>query len=50
MWNKLTFVCADCDTLVEATSLKKDLEHAWCPACGMPLNLISVEDATREEN
>jgi len=50
-WTKFTYVCDDideCDTLVEATSRKKELMFAWCPACGKPLNLISIEDETVE--
>jgi uncharacterized protein (UPF0212 family) len=48
-WIKQTFVCDDtdnCDTLVEVTSLNVELGHAWCPACGKPLNRVSVEDGT----
>jgi hypothetical protein len=51
-WNKFTYVCDDidnCDTLVEATSRKGNLFYPWCPACGKPLNLISIEDATVKE-
>jgi hypothetical protein len=49
-WYKYTYTCDDvdsCDTLVEATS-RGDQAHAWCPACGQPLNLISFEEATVE--
>jgi ssDNA-binding Zn-finger/Zn-ribbon topoisomerase 1 len=51
-WTKFTYVCDDideCDTLVEATSQKKELMFAWCPACGKRLNLIDMVDATLEE-
>jgi len=51
-WTRFTYVCEDideCDTLVQATSRKKELYYTWCLACGKRLNLINMEDATVEE-
>jgi hypothetical protein len=45
LWNKYTYVCPDCDTLVEATSHKRQYRDE-CLTCPSTLVLLSVEDAT----
>ncbi len=45
MWLKYDYVCSDCDSLVEVTTLENlDDWRGWCP-CGSPaLTWISVSD------
>jgi hypothetical protein len=45
LWNKYTFVCPDCDTLVEATAHKR-VYRDECLTCPSTLVLLSVVDAT----
>ena len=47
MWTKYDYVCSDCDTLIEITTLDNISEwRGWCP-CGSPnLTWISSNDAT----
>lgn len=48
MWTKFSFVCNDCDSLLEYTT-QKDLDdfRGWC-CCGSP-NTVMIEkiDATQ---
>ena len=44
-WNKYTYVCGNCDSLIEITTTHKDLE-TWCVCAESQLTLLSVEDAT----
>jgi DNA-directed RNA polymerase subunit RPC12/RpoP len=46
MWIKYSYVCNDCDALIEVTTLQKLYDYrGWC-ACGSPnLVRVAVEDA-----
>ena len=46
-WNKYTYVCEDCDALIEITTLKDLKEYrGWCSCSSANLLWLSVEDAT----
>ena len=50
-WTKYSYVCTDCDALIEITTLENIREwRGWCP-CGSA-NLVNVEvrDATVPDN
>lgn len=44
-WDKYTYVCGNCDSLIEITTTHKDLE-TWCVCAESQLTLLSVDDAT----
>jgi DNA-directed RNA polymerase subunit RPC12/RpoP len=47
MWIKYSYVCTDCDALIEITTIQKlDDYRGWC-ACGSAnLVRVAVEDST----
>jgi len=46
-WNKWTYVCTNCDALVEMTLKSNGQPHtSVCPKCIFGMTLISVVDAT----
>ena len=47
MWIKYSYVCTDCDALIEITTLQKLIDYrGWC-SCGSPnLVRVAIEDAT----
>lgn len=50
-WNKYTYVCEDCDALIEITTLKDLKEYrGWCSCSSANLLWLSVEDATIRPN
>ena len=44
-WNKYSYVCQSCDSSTELYT-KKPPYREWCLVCTVPLNLVSVVDAT----
>jgi len=51
MWTKYTYVCTDCDTLIEITTQKDIREwRGWCSCGSSNIINISVRDATVPDN
>lgn len=48
-WNKYSYVCSNCDTLIEYTTTHQDLE-TYCVCAESDLHLLSVVDATINSN
>jgi hypothetical protein len=47
MWTKYDYVCSDCDSLIEITTLDDIREwRGWCPCGSANIINISVRDAT----
>jgi DNA-directed RNA polymerase subunit RPC12/RpoP len=47
MWDKYTYVCTDCDALIEITTLENIRQwRGWCPCGSANIIKISVMDAT----
>ena len=50
-WNKHTYVCGTCDGLFEMTiKSNRTIDQLLCPSCFNTLLLLSVEDATIDNN
>jgi DNA-directed RNA polymerase subunit RPC12/RpoP len=47
MWIKYSYVCTDCDALIEITTIQKLYDYrGWC-ACGSAnLVRVAIEDST----
>jgi Zn finger protein HypA/HybF involved in hydrogenase expression len=41
MWTKYDYVCSDCDSLIEITTLEYLEDCPWCPACAS-MNVINI--------
>jgi DNA-directed RNA polymerase subunit RPC12/RpoP len=47
MWIKYSYVCSDCDALIEYTTLQKLYDYrGWCCCGSANINRVNVEDAT----
>ena len=46
MWTKYSYICTDCDALVEITIRSNTAPNPECTEDGMLLTLIGWEDAT----
>lgn len=46
MWIKYSYVCANCDTLLEITTMYQDPEDPYCVCSESDIMWISLEDAT----
>ena len=47
MWTKYSYVCTNCDALIEITTLDNIREwRGWCPCGSANIINISVRDAT----
>jgi hypothetical protein len=47
MWNKYTYVCSDCDALIEHTTTRDLSQYRGFCGCGSAnLMWISIKDAT----